>query len=114
MIYVTKEAKQELKKLLPGSEDSQDKSLRVIDKGQGRLELVSDCAKPDDEVVEFEGRVILVIEQKLISGQRNISLDAYTTSDVHRIVISEEDVYQWHSSVTVNLITCQQSVYNPN
>jgi len=114
MIYVTKEAKQELIKLLPGNGDAQDMSLRIIDKGQGQLELVSDCAKPDDEVVEFEGRILLVIEQKLISGQRNISLDAYTAADVHRIVISEEDVNQLSSSVTVNWITCPQSVYNPN
>jgi hypothetical protein len=114
MIYVTKEAKQELKKLLPGNGGAQDMSLRIIDKGQGRLELVSDCAKPDDEVVEFEGRIILVFEQKLLSGRRNISLDAYTAAENHRIVISEEDVNQLSSSVTVNWINCPQSVYSPN
>lgn len=114
MIYVTKEAKQELTKLLPVKGDSQDTSLRIIDRGQGRLELVSDCVKPDDEVVEFEGKILLVIAPGLLSSQRNISLDAYTAANVHRIVISEEDVNEWSSSVTVNWITFPQTVYSPN
>lgn len=114
MIYVTKEAKQELKKLLLSDEDLQDHSLRIVDKGQGKLELISDCMKPDDEIVEYEGKILLIIEPGLLSSQRNISLDAYTTADVHRIVISEEDINEWSSSVTVNWITFPQSVYSPN
>jgi hypothetical protein len=114
MIYVTKEAKQELNKLLPSKEDSQDQSLRIVDRGQGKLELISDCMKPDDEIVEYEGKILLVIEPGLLSNQRNISLDAYTAANVHRIVISEEDVNEWSSSVTVNWITSPQTVYSPN
>ena len=70
--------------------------------------------KPDDEIVEYEGKILLIIEPGLLSSQRNISLDAYTTADVHRIVISEEDINEWSSSVTVNWITFPQSVYSPN
>ena len=68
MIYVTKEAKQELKKLLLSDEDLQDHSLRIVDKGQGKLELISDCMKPDDEIVEYEGKILLIIEPGLLSS----------------------------------------------
>jgi hypothetical protein len=114
MLFITREAKQELKKLLSDNGDLEEKSLRIVDAGEGKLELITDNMRPDDEVVEFEGKILLVIERSLATGPRNISLDAYTTSDVHRIVISEEDIHQLSSSVTVNWITFPQSNYNPN
>jgi hypothetical protein len=102
MIYVTREAKQELKSLLMTNDALKKSSLRIIDKGRGELNLVSDIAKPDDQVVEYEGKVLLVIEPGLASDDRNISLDAYTASDMHRVVISEEVMDRANTSVTVN------------
>ena len=114
MLFITKEAKQELTKLLSSNGDLEEKPLRIIDAGEGKLEIITDSMKPDDEVVEFEGKIILVVERSLASGPRNISLDAYTAADVHRIVVSEEDIHQISSSVTVNWITFPQSTYNTN
>ena len=105
MIYVTQEAKQELKTLLTTKDDLKESSLRLVDKGKGKLNLVSDVAKPNDQVVEYEGKVLLVIEPGLTSEDRNISLDAYTASDVHRVVISEEVTDTLNTSVTVNWMT---------
>jgi hypothetical protein len=109
MIYITREAKQELKRLLAGNKRTCDMAWRIIDKGKGKLKLVPDSMRPHDEVVEFEGKILLVVERGLVSGQKNISLDAYTAADMQRIVISEEDVTQLSSSVTVNWMSFPQS-----
>jgi hypothetical protein len=114
VIYVTKEAKQELSKYLSINKRSGNSSLRIVDKGQGKLELIADARRPDDEVVEFEGKILLVIEPALSSGPKNISLDAYTSADVHRVVISEEDINQLSSSVTVNWISFPKMSYRKN
>lgn len=105
MIYVTKEARQELNRYLSIGKRSRNKSLRIIDKGHGKLGLVNDARRPDDDVVEFEGRILLVAEPAISSGPKNISLDAYTAADIRRIVISEENVNELSSSVTVNWIS---------
>jgi len=102
MIYVTKEAKKELKTLLSTGENLRGEYLRIIDKGQGELGLVTDDMKPGDQVVEYEGKVLLVAEPALTSDLKNISLDAYKTSNIPRIIISEEVVNQLSTTVTVN------------
>ncbi len=108
MIYVTNEAKQELKNLLPAGRGMPEAYLRVIDRGQGKLELDTDKMSPDDQVVEYDGAVILIAEPRFASDNDNISLDAYATSDGHRLVISEEIIEQSSRSVTVNWITLPQ------
>jgi len=105
MIYVTNEAKQELKNLLPADRGAPEAYLRIIDRGQGKLELDTDKMSPDDQVVEYDGAVLLIAEPRFASDRDNISLDAYATSDGHRLVISEEIVEQSSRSVTVNWIT---------
>lgn len=109
MIYVTKEAKQELNRLLSNGEEAQGGSFRIVKKGRGKLDLITDNVKPDDEVVEYEGKVLLVAAPGLTSNRKRISLDAYTAADMHRVVISEEDVSKLSSTVTVNWISFQES-----
>lgn len=105
MIYVTKEARQELNRYFSINKLSRDMSLRIVDKGHGKLGLVNDARRPDDEVIEYEGKILLVVEPAISSGPKNISLDAYTAADVRRMVISKEDINQLSSSVTVNWIS---------
>ena len=110
MIYITKEAKQELNRLLSAGEEAQGESFRIVKKGRGKLDLVPDNMKPDDEVVEYEGKVLLVAAPGLTSGRKRISLDAYTAANMHRVVISEEDVKNLSSTVTVNWISVPEPV----
>ncbi len=104
MIYVTSEAKKELKKLVSAGKGAPEAYLRVADNGQGRLELDTDAMRPDDQAVEYEGIVLLIAEPRFASDLDNISLDAYTTSEGNRLVICEEIVSQSSRSVTVNWI----------
>jgi len=104
MIFVTNEAKQELQSMVPAGTGTPESYLRVMDRGQGKLELDKDVMRPDDQVVEYDGRVLLVAEPRFASDIDNISLDAYETSEGHRLVISEEVVNQSSRTVTVNWI----------
>lgn len=108
MIYVTKEAKQELKNILPAGESSPETYLRIRDRGQGTLGLDTDMMRPDDQVVEYDGVVLLIAEPRFASDNDNVSLDAYETSHEHRLVISEEIVNQSSRTVTVNWVPLPQ------
>ena len=104
MIFVTKEAKQELKNIIPANKGTPETYLRIADRGQGKLELDTDMMRPDDQVVEYEGVVLLVADSRFASDVDNISLDAYETLDGHRLVISEEIVNPSSRTVTVNWV----------
>ncbi len=108
MIYVTNEAKQELRNLLPAGHAMPEAYLRVIDRGHGKLELDTGAMSPDDQVVEYDGAVLLIAEHRFASADDNISLDAYATSEGHRLVISEEIINQSSRSVTVNWVNLPQ------
>ena len=104
MIYVTKEAKRELKNILPTGKGTPEEYLRITDRGQGKLELDADMMRPDDQVVEYDGVVLLIAEPRFASDIDNVSLDAYETSEGHRLVISEEIVYPSSRTVIVNWV----------
>ena len=108
MIYVTKEAKQELKNILPAGKSTPETFLRIMDKGQGKLALGTDMMRQDDQVVENDGVVLLIAEPRFASDIDNVSLDAYETSEGHRLVISEEIVNQSSRTVTVNFVPLPQ------
>ena len=114
MIYVTRGARQELEKLVCNNKGLHGAYLRIVDKGHGRLGLVADGMKSDDQVVEYEGKVLLVADPGIASNPRSISLDAYTSYNMVRIVISEEVVHQLSTTVTVNWIPFPQSSYHQN
>jgi hypothetical protein len=114
MIYVTREAKKDLEKFVTGNKGLHGTYLRIVDKGHGELGLVADGMRPDDQVVECDGKVLLVAEPQIAATPRSISLDAYTVSNALRIVISEEIINHVSSTVTVNWIPCPQLAYHPN
>lgn len=108
MIYVTNEAKQELKNLLSADDDAPGAHLRIMDRGEGKLGLAPDMMRPDDQVVEYNGVVLLIAEPRFTSASDNITLDAYTNSDERRLVISEEIINQSSRTVIVNWINLAQ------
>jgi Fe-S cluster assembly iron-binding protein IscA len=75
MINITERAKQALKKLLKAKVDLPEGRLRLMDRGQGKLGLGIDIEMPGDELVQYEGATILVIERELTANLKGITLD---------------------------------------
>ena len=90
MINVTEQAKQELKRLLTASVDWPGARLRLVNRGQGRLGLGIDIEAPDDQVVEYEGTKLLIVEPVLASNLKRVTLDVDDTTDGVELVICEE------------------------
>jgi len=70
--------------------------------------------RDDDQVVEYDGVVLLIAEPKFASDIDNVSLDAYETSDGHRLVICEEIIDESSRTVTVNWVPLPQPLYRHN
>ena len=90
MINVTKQAKQELKRLLSQNVDWPQARLRIMDRGQGIIGLGIDIEAPGDRVVEYEGTKVLVVEPKLANNLQGITIDVDETPDGAELVIREK------------------------
>lgn len=90
MIKVTERAKQELKKTLSDNVDTPGAGLRLIARDGGQLGLGVDVENPnDDEVVEFEGSKVLMVEKTLADTLNEITLDVEDTKEGSRLVLIE-------------------------
>ena len=114
MIYVTERAKQELKRLLVDHVDWPGARLRLMDRGNGRLGLGVDIEAPDDEIIEYEGTKLLLIDPGLATDLRDITLDVDDTPDGPELVISEEIVKQSVISGTENWVPLPPASYSKN
>ena len=90
MIEITEHAKDELYRLLNAKVDWPGALLRLIDRGQGKLGLGIDIQKPDDMVVEHEGKRLMLVENALASNLGGITLDVDSTPDGPELVIIEK------------------------
>ena len=89
MINVTEGARRELERLLTTTVSWPDARLRLVDRGSGVLGMGVDIETPGDEVVEYEGKPVLVIEPRLANNHEGITLDADETAGGVEIVIIE-------------------------
>ena len=89
MIEITDQAKEELKKLLLAKVDWPGARLRLLDRGGGRLGLGIDIESESDLVVEYEGDVLMVIEDELASQLDGIAIDVDDTEEGTELVICE-------------------------
>jgi len=87
MITVTEEAKKELKKLLETKVNWPGARLRLLERHQGTLGLGIDIAAATDEVVEYEGDGLLIIDAEL-ARRVNVVLDVDYTPRGAELVIS--------------------------
>ena len=87
MINVTLRAKQELKKLLNASVDWPEARLRLVDRGQGKLGLGIDIETPDDQVVEYDGTKLHIVESGLAANLKRITLDVDDIPEGQELVI---------------------------
>lgn len=90
MINVTKRAKQELIKILSKKVDFPKASLRLMDRGKGILGLGVDIEAPGDQIVEYEGIKVLIVEPGLATNLKGVTLDVDDTLEGAKLVISEE------------------------
>ena len=90
MINVTERAKQELKRLLTASVDWPEGRLRLMDRGQGKLGLGIDIETPHDQVVEYEGIKLLIVEPGLAANLKRVTLDVNDTPEGAELVICEK------------------------
>ena len=89
MIKITERAKQELKRLYDTKVDWPGASLRLMDRGQGNLGLGIDLEATGDQSVEYNGKKVLIIDSRLATNVKEITLDVDDTLDGAELVISE-------------------------
>ena len=94
MIGITDRALKELKRILSYSVDYSYGRLRLIDRGKGHLGLGIDIELPGDEVVEYEGSGLLVVEQRLAASLDGITIDVDDNNGSAQLVIVAESKSQ--------------------
>ena len=90
MIEITEHAKEELGRLLNAKVDWPGALLRLIDRGEGKLGLGIDIQKPDDLVIDYQGRRLMLVDTALADHLAGITLDVDNTPDGPELVIIEK------------------------
>jgi len=89
MIGVTERAKQELKKLLTDNVDNPLAGLRLTSNESQQLGLGLDIEREDDQVVEYDGSKVLIVETGLADNLSEASLDVEDTPEGPKLVIAK-------------------------
>ena len=87
MVNVTDRTKQELRRLLFNTVDMPQARLRVIDRGQEVLGLGIDIEGPNDEVLEYDGSVVLIVECGLATRLKGVTIDVDDTDKGPELII---------------------------
>ena len=90
MLNVTERAKKELKKLLTTKVDWPYAFLRLIDRGQGVLGLGIDIEAPGDNVIQYGGSKLLLVDEKLANTINGLTLDVDAAANGVELVIIEK------------------------
>ena len=90
MIGVTERAKKELREILANNVDHPDACLRLRVDEQGQLGLGIDIEMPGDEIVEYEGSKLLLVERQLADNVEDIALDVEDSNEGSRLVIVDK------------------------
>ena len=90
MINITARAKQALQKLLTANVDLAEGRLRLMDRGQGNLGLGVDIEMPGDELVEYDGSTVLVVERVLATNLKGVTLDVEDSVEGSKLVLDYE------------------------
>jgi Fe-S cluster assembly iron-binding protein IscA len=90
MIGVTDRAKQLLKNTLSENVDTPQAGIRLVARGEGQIGLGIDVENPGDQVVEFEGSKVLIVEKNLAEALTGITLDVEDTEEGAKLVLLEK------------------------
>jgi Fe-S cluster assembly iron-binding protein IscA len=88
MIDVTEPAKKELKQILDQNTGAPEACLRLRTNDEGKLGLGLDTERPDDEVLEYEGTKLLVMQSGLADQLKDTALDVVDDEEGRRLVLS--------------------------
>ena len=88
MVSVTEGACRELKRMLSEKVDWPGARLRLVDRGQGNIGLGIDIELSGDQVVEYEGTKVLIIEHELATNLKGITLDIDYAPEGAELVLS--------------------------
>jgi Fe-S cluster assembly iron-binding protein IscA len=90
MLTVTDRAKQLLKETLTVYGDDPEVCLRLSVKSPGRFGLGLDSEVEGDQVVEHEGKKVLLVAPELAPMVERVTLDVQDTSDGPKLVVSQK------------------------
>ena len=91
MIAVTERAKEQLESMLISKVDNSQAALRLITTDEGEYGLHIDVETPDDKVVNYRGRKVLVIDKELADNLEGTILDTEITSEGIELAIFQKD-----------------------
>jgi len=89
MLTVTDSAKQELKKKLQDSTDDTEASLRLEVKPPSQFGLSLSEEAEGDQVIEYEGKKVLLVASELAPTVNEATLDVKDTPDGPKLIISK-------------------------
>jgi Fe-S cluster assembly iron-binding protein IscA len=87
MITVTERAKQELKRIFTDREGDPQGGLRLLVSSPGEFGLSTDMEMSGDQVVEYEGVKVLLVEKGLADSLDGITLDIENTLEGPKLVV---------------------------
>jgi len=87
MLTVTESAKTELKRVSSQALDQPETVLRLTADETGRLSLVVDNEKENDQVVKDEEATVLVIDEQLSTALDGVSIDYQDTEAGPRFIL---------------------------
>jgi Fe-S cluster assembly iron-binding protein IscA len=90
MVNVTESARQELKKILLDNVDMPQARLRLVNREEGELGLGIDIEMPGDELVEYDGMAVLVVEKELANNLDGVTIDVDETPEGSELVIYQK------------------------
>jgi len=90
MLKVTESAKRVLKKILSAKVDNPQAVLRLTASKPDKLALGIDIEMLGDQVVEYEGSKVLVVEQGLATRLKGVTLDVEDTPDGPKLSVLRE------------------------
>jgi len=86
MITLTERAREHLKGLLAEYPDT-DIGLRLVVHGTGQFALMTDTERKADQVVEHEGRKVLLVDEQLVQKLERAVVDCEETAEGLRLVM---------------------------
>jgi Fe-S cluster assembly iron-binding protein IscA len=90
MVNITENARKELKKILLDNVDMPQARLRLVNREEGELGLGIDIEMPGDELVEYEGMPVLVVEKGLADNLNGVTIDVDNTPEGAELVIYQK------------------------
>lgn len=89
MVAVTERAKETLSQMRTSAHVDDPKSgLRLASGTSGKLELFPDRQRPGDQVVEYVGEPVLLVDRELASALTGVHIDCQATQQGPQLVLT--------------------------